>query len=43
MNGTWTGSSPECTGERWAGFLEEAALGTGCQVRWVLAVDVHTP
>lgn len=43
VNGTWTGTSPECTGERWAGFLEEAALGTGCQVRWVLAVDVRTP
>lgn len=29
MNGTWTGTSPECTGERGDGFLQEEALGTG--------------
>lgn len=48
MNGTWTGTSPECTGERWDGFLEDemsdAARLWGRVVRacWMLAVDVHT-
>ena len=48
VNGTWTGTSPECTGERWDGFLEDemndAARLWGRVVRacWTLAVDVHT-
>lgn len=48
VNGTWTGTSPECTGERWDGFLEDekndaARLWGGVvRARWMLAVDVHT-
>lgn len=48
VNGTWTGTSPECTGEHWDGFLEDemndAARLQGRLVRacWMLAVDAHT-
>ena len=47
VNGTWTGTSPECTGKRWDGFLEaevgDAARLWGRVVRacWTLAVDVQ--